>query len=30
MAESAGLAGADWYRSPVDRDELLTIMQRSD
>ena len=30
VAESAGLAGADWYRSPVDRDELLTIMQRSD
>ena len=28
-AEQSGLAGADWYRSPVDRDELLALMQRS-
>ncbi len=23
-----GLAGADWYRSPIDRDELLVLMKR--
>ena len=25
-----GLAGADWYRSPIDRDELLVLMKRRD
>ena len=25
-----GLAGADWYRSPVERTELLALMQRRD
>lgn len=29
-AVERGLAGADWYRSPVARDELLALMQRRD
>lgn len=29
-AVERGLAGADWYRSPVDRSELLSLMQRTD
>lgn len=29
-ASDRGLAGADWYRAPVSRDDLLTIMQRTD
>lgn len=27
-AVAVGLAGADWYRPPVDRDEMLSLMQR--
>ncbi len=30
LAVDRGLAGADWYRSPVERTELLALMQRRD
>ena len=29
-AVECGLAGADWYRPPVDRDSLLSLMKRRD
>jgi fatty acid desaturase len=29
-AVQRGLAGADWYRSPVEREQLLSLMQRRD